>query len=62
MKLVLETVLQGGMDAHLGRGHGEITDPGEAVDHCNGARAKTVVADVGPVGIEVPRDRDVLGI
>ncbi|GAB2836374.1 IS256 family transposase [Actinocorallia aurea] len=58
VKLVLETALQGEMDAHLGRGHGEITDPGETVNHRNGARPKTVVTDVGPVEIQVPRDRD----
>ena len=58
VKLVLETALQAEMDAHLGRGHGEITDPGEVVNHRNGNRTKTVMTDVGPVEIEVPRDRN----
>ncbi|GAA2734042.1 hypothetical protein GCM10010439_55540 [Actinocorallia aurantiaca] len=58
VKLVLETALQGEMDAHLGRGYGELAGPGEVVNHRNGTRSKTVVTEVGPVEIGVPRDRN----
>jgi transposase-like protein len=58
MKLVLEAALQGEMDAHLGRGHGEPGVGGQVVNHRNGTRAKTVITEAGPVEIDVPRDRD----
>jgi hypothetical protein len=58
LKLVLEAALQGEMDAHLGRARGEQTAEGEVVNHRNGTRPKTVVTDVGPVEIDVPRDRN----
>src|ERR1700750_1761635 len=56
-KVVLESALEGEMDAHLGyRKH----DPaGEGSGNSrNGRRAKTVLTGAGPVEIEVPRDRD----
>ena len=56
-KVVLESALEGEMDAHLGYGR---HDPAgrDGGNSRNGKRAKTVVTDVGTVQIEVPRDRD----
>jgi transposase-like protein len=54
-KLVLEAGLEAEFDAHLGY------EPHERVGSSNsrnGSRAKTVLTEVGPVRIEVPRDRD----
>jgi putative transposase len=56
-KLVLENALEGEMTDHLGY------PPGDAAGRTgsnarNGRRAKTVVTDVGPVEVEVPRDRE----
>src|SRR6478735_5673292 len=56
-KQVLETALDVEMSAHLGydkhdpagRNHGNSR---------NGSRSKTVITEIGPVQIEVPRDRD----
>jgi transposase-like protein len=56
-KMVLETALQGEMDAHLGYGRHEAVGRNKGNSR-NGTRPKTVVTDVGPVQIEVPRDRD----
>ena len=54
-KTVLETALEAELTEHLGHEHGE-TPLGS--DMCNGMRAKTVLTEIGPVQIEVPRDRD----
>lgn len=56
-KLVLESSLEGEMDAHLGYAK---NDPaGRNGDNSrNGHRSKTVLTESGPVPIEVPRDRD----
>jgi putative transposase len=56
-KVVLEGALEGEMDAHLGY---RANDPAgrDGGNSRNGKRAKTVITDVGPVRIEVPRDRD----
>jgi putative transposase len=56
-KVVLESALEGEMDAHLGYGK---HDPagGDGGNSRNGHRGKTVLTDVGPVQIEVPRDRN----
>jgi putative transposase len=54
-KLVLEAGLEAEFGAHLGY------EPHERAggSNCrNGSRAKTVLTEVGPVTIEVPRDRD----
>jgi putative transposase len=56
-KMVLQTALQGEMDAHLGYGKHEPVGRNNGNSR-NGTRSKTVVTDVGPVQIEVPRDRD----
>jgi transposase-like protein len=59
-KQVLETALEAELDEHLGYEHGDrgskagVEQPNER----NGTRAKTVHTELGPVTIEVPRDRD----
>jgi transposase-like protein len=56
-KMVLETALEAEMTAHLGY---EAHDPAgrHGGNSRNGSRTKTVVTEVGPVQVEVPRDRD----
>jgi putative transposase len=56
-KIVLEGALEGEMDAHLGYAR---HDPAgrDGGNSRNGMRAKTVLTDIGPVQVEVPRDRD----
>jgi|KBSMisStaDraftv2_1062788.scaffolds.fasta_scaffold252253_1 transposase-like protein len=56
-KVVLEGALEGELDAHLGYAR---HDPAgrDGGNSRNGHRAKTVLTDVGPVEIDVPRDRD----
>jgi transposase-like protein len=56
-KIVLEGALEGEMDAHLGYARHERAGS-EGGNSRNGRRAKTVLTDIGPVQIEVPRDRD----
>src|SRR5579871_4554033 len=55
-KRLLESALEGEITDHLGYGKHDA-----AGDHSgnsrNGKRAKTVLTDIGPVQIEVPRDR-----
>jgi putative transposase len=56
-KLVLEGALEGELTDHLGYEHG---DPAgrNGGNSRNGTRAKTVLTEIGPVELEVPRDRD----
>ncbi|MGW5789248.1 IS256 family transposase [Saccharopolyspora sp. NPDC003752] len=56
-KIVLESSLEGEMDAHLGYGK---HDPAgrDGGNSRNGTRSKTVLTEAGPVEITVPRDRD----
>ena len=56
-KVVLEGALEGEMDDHLGYAK---HDPAgrDGGNSRNGHRAKTVLTEVGPVQVEVPRDRD----
>jgi putative transposase len=56
-KRVVEAALDGEITDHLGYDKG---DPGgkNGRNSRNGARAKTVLTEVGPVEITVPRDRD----
>lgn len=56
-KRVLESALEGGITDHLGY---EKHDPAGAGsgNSRNSVRSKTVLTDVGPVEIEVPRDRE----
>ena len=56
-KQILETGLEVEMDEHLGyTKHDSAGRNGE--NSRNGNRSKTVITEVGPVDIEVPRDRD----
>ncbi|GAA1801552.1 hypothetical protein GCM10009735_37600 [Actinomadura chokoriensis] len=56
-KRVLESALEGEITDHLGRGrHERVGDGGGNVR--NGHRSKTVTTEVGPVQVDVPRDRD----
>ena len=52
---VLETALEAELTEHLGHEHGQ-TPVGANMR--NGTRSKTVLTEIGPVEIEVPRDRD----
>jgi transposase-like protein len=54
-KRVLETALEGEMDEHLGYAKGDPAGQGSGNSR-NGKRSKTVVTEVGPVDIEVPRE------
>ena len=56
-KRVLEAGLEAEMDAHLGDAK---HDPAgrDGGNSRNGTRSKTVITEVGPVSIDVPRDRD----
>jgi putative transposase len=56
-KVVLESALEGEMDAHLGYAR---HDPAgrDGGNSRNGHRGKTVLTGAGPVAISVPRDRD----
>jgi putative transposase len=56
-KVVLESALEGEMDAHLGYAKHEPAGK-EVGNSRNGKRPKTVLTEVGPVRVEVPRDRD----
>jgi transposase-like protein len=55
-KVVLESALDGEMDAHLGYRRHDPAGVGSGNSR-NGRRAKTVLTGAGPVEIEVPRDR-----
>jgi transposase-like protein len=56
-KTVLETALEAEMSEHLGY---DRHDPAgrDGGNSRNGTRTKTVLTEIGPVQIEVPRDRD----
>lgn len=54
-KTVLEAALEADLTEHLGHEHGQ-TPMGSNMR--NGLRAKTVLTEIGPVEIEVPRDRE----
>src|SRR3954470_22296190 len=56
-KTVLETALDAEMSEHLGY---DKHDPSgrDGGNSRNGTRTKTVLTEIGPVEIEVPRDRD----
>ncbi|MEV6071613.1 IS256 family transposase [Nocardia sp. NPDC052001] len=56
-KMVVESALDGEITDHLGYDH---SDPaGRGIPNSrNGTRSKTVITEVGPVEIDVPRDRD----
>ena len=54
---VIETALGAELTEHLGYPHGQ-APPGGAGNHRNGATAKTLQTELGPVEIRTPRDRD----
>ena len=56
-KMIIESAAKGEMDDHLGYGK---HDPAgrDGGNSRNGARTKTVLTDVGPVEVAIPRDRD----
>jgi transposase-like protein len=55
-KRLLESALEGEITDHLGYERHDVSGDGSGNSR-NGRRAKTVITDVGPVEIEVPRDR-----
>lgn len=56
-KLVLESALEGEINDHLSYDKHERAGNSSS-NARNGSRTKTVLTDIGPVPIEVPRDRD----
>jgi putative transposase len=56
-KTVLETALEAEMTEHLGYERHERAER-DGRNSRNGTRTKTVLTEIGPVQIEVPRDRD----
>jgi putative transposase len=56
-KAVIERAMGAELSHHLGYKEGEARPEGQT-NHRNGATGKTVLTDVGPVRIAVPRDRD----
>src|SRR3954451_13237471 len=54
-KRVLESALEGEITDHLGYEKQDAGGGGSVNSH-NGSRAKTVLTDVGPVEVKVPRD------
>src|SRR4051794_41292754 len=56
-KRVLESALEGEITDHLGYDKGDPAGKNGGNSR-NGVRAKTVLTDVGPGEIDVPRDRD----
>src|SRR5690606_11271318 len=56
-KAVIERAMTAEMTQHLGYAAGESRPEGQR-NHRNGASAKTVITDDGPVRIDVPRDRE----
>jgi transposase-like protein len=55
-KALIERALGAELSHHLGYAPGT-NKPSEASNHRNGASAKTVLTEDGPLRIEVPRDR-----
>ena len=56
-KRVVESALEGEINDHLGYGKHDAAGR-DGGNSRNGQRAKTVLTEVGPVEIDVPRDRD----
>ena len=56
-KRLVESALEGELTDHLGYGRHDATGR-DGRSSRNGHRAKTVLTEVGPVEIDVPRDRD----
>ncbi len=56
-KAIIERAMGAEMNQHLDYPPGQPKPHGQVNEH-NGANGKTVIADRGPVRVEVPRDRD----
>lgn len=56
-KVVLESALEGEMDDHLGYARHDRAGRDDGNSR-NGHREKIVLTDIGPIPVEVPRDRD----
>ncbi|GAA1312266.1 hypothetical protein GCM10009634_80210 [Saccharothrix xinjiangensis] len=56
-KRLLESALEGEITDHLGYDKHDPAGRGTR-NSCNGTRSRTVLTDVGPVEIDVPRDRN----
>src|SRR5512133_3979030 len=56
-KRLVESALEGELTDHLGYGRHDAAGR-DGGNSRNGHRAKTVLTDVGPVEIDMPRDRD----
>jgi transposase-like protein len=56
-KAIIERALGGELTHHLGYPPGG-SKPEDTTNHRNGTGSKTVLTDDGPLGIEVPRDRE----
>ena len=63
-KQVLESALEAELDEHLGYEHGDRAGKAdsEGRNERNGTRGKTVHTELGPVTLEVPRDREGIGL
>ena len=57
-KQVLEAGLEVEMEGHLGYSKHAVEGRNPHGNSRNGPRSKTVLTEIGPVEIEVPRDRD----
>jgi transposase-like protein len=57
-KTVIETALEAELDDHLGYRRADHTGAKTTSNERNGTRSKTVTTEIGPVVIDVPRDRD----
>ena len=56
-KRIIESAAEGEMDAHLG--YARTTPPAvTGATPATGARTKTVLTDIGPVELAIPRDRE----
>ena len=56
-KALMERMLGGELSYHLGYPPGG-TKPEDATNHRNGTSEKRVLTDDGPMGVEIPRDRE----
>ena len=57
-KTVIETALEAEMEDHLGYEHRDHSGARQTSNERNGTRSKTVTTEIGPVTIDVPRDRE----
>jgi transposase-like protein len=57
-KTVIETALEAEMDEHLGYEYRDHAGGRQTTNERNGTRSKTVTTEIGPVAVDVPRDRE----